>query len=101
MPVPAIVPPVPAAQMKPSIRPSIWAQISGPCSRYGRGGWRCCRTGWPRSPGVSSAIRREVWTKWLGLENGAAGTSTSSARSARSVSIFSRDWVSGMTITLL
>ena len=30
MATPASVPPVPTAQMKPSIRPSVWAQISGP-----------------------------------------------------------------------
>ena len=28
-----------------------------------------------RAIGISSARRREVWTKWPGLENGAAGTS--------------------------
>jgi hypothetical protein len=44
----------------------------------------------PDAPSVSSARRREVCTKWPGLLKGAAGTSTSSAPSARSVSIFSR-----------
>jgi hypothetical protein len=53
------------------------------------------------APSVSSARRREVWTKWPGLENLVGGTRTSSAPSARSVSIFSFDWFSGMTMIVL
>ena len=45
--------------------------------------------------------RRLVWTKWPGLENLVGGTRTSSAPSARSVSIFSFDWLSGMTMMVL
>ena len=49
-PTPARVPPVPTAQMKPSTLPSVCRQISGPGRLdNGRGGWRRCRTGSPRS----------------------------------------------------
>ena len=101
-PTPASVPPVPTAQVKPSTLPSVCAQISSAVPAI------CARrlailSNWLAqiAPGVSSAIRRDVCTKWPGLLNGAAGTSTSSAPSARNVSIFSRLCVSGMTMIVL
>ena len=66
---PAIVPPVPAAQVKPSIRPSICAQISSAVPTI----WAlrlAVLSNWLAqiALGVSSAIRRDVWTKWPGFE---------------------------------
>ena len=97
MPTPAIVPPVPAAQVKPSIRPSSCSQISGavpsiwarrlailsnwlaqiaPSASPRPGGGWCGRSGWDR----------RTWS---------AARATSSAPSARSVSIFSLRLVVG------
>ena len=50
MPVPASVPPVPMAQVKPSTLPSVCCQISGRWSQYGLDDWQYCQTDWPRPP---------------------------------------------------
>jgi hypothetical protein len=89
-PTPASVPPVPAAQVN--------RRCALPSAPRFRARWIDMRLAvgdivklvGPDAPSVSSARRREVCTKWPGLLKGAAGTSTSSAPSARSVSIFSR-----------
>src|SRR3546814_12073026 len=83
-PTPAMVPPVPAAQVKPSIRPSSCSHSSGAVPSM------CALrlailSNWlaQTAPGVSSARRREVCTKCPGLANLVGGTRTSRSEERR------------------
>jgi hypothetical protein len=70
---PPSVPPEPTAATKPSILPAVSDQISSAVVVSWM--WRLAMlSNWLAqiAPSVSSASRREVWTKWPGFENGAA-----------------------------
>ena len=104
MATPASVPPVPTAQMKPSTPGGLRPDLRAGGRRRGHGGWRGCRTGWPRSrrpapwrpaprPGGRNSAR-----SCRGWRRGPASTSTSSAPISRMASFFSWLWVRGMTM---
>ena len=75
-------------------------------SRNGRGGWRCCRTGWPRSRrsarssrAARRGARRPSRSCW-GRGRGRREPRSARRRRCRSVSFFSWLCVSGMTMTV-
>ena len=69
------------------------------------GGWRHCRTGWPRPRRSARSWRasrrpgRNLSRSCSGWRSRPPGTSMSSAPASRSMSFFSCDCVSGMTMT--